>query len=65
TRPALRTTAFFTTAGRLGDDAGPLDSALLAREYRDVFVTTGFVGLLVPVVSMIARLLGRILPPPK
>ncbi len=41
TRPALRTTAFFTTEGRLGDDAGPLDSALLAREYRDVFVTTG------------------------
>jgi mannose-6-phosphate isomerase-like protein (cupin superfamily) len=64
TRPALRTTAFFTTAGRLGDDAGPLDSALLAREYRDVFVTTGFIGLLVPVVGRIARLLGRTLPPP-
>ncbi len=63
TRPALRTTAFFTTAGRLGDDAGPLDSALLAREYRDVFVTTGFIGLLVPAVSRIARLLGRTLPP--
>ena len=64
TRPALRTTAFFTTAGRLGDDTGPLDSALLAREYRDVFVTTGFIGLLVPVVSRIARMLGRTLPPP-
>jgi mannose-6-phosphate isomerase-like protein (cupin superfamily) len=64
TRPALRTAAFFTTAGQLGDDAGPLDSALLAREYRDVFVTTGLVGLLVPVVSRIARLLGRKLPTP-
>ena len=64
TRPALRTTAFFTAAARLGDNAGPLDSALLAREHRDVFVTTGFIGLLVPVVSRIARMLGRTLPPP-
>lgn len=64
TRPALRSTDFFITAGRLGDDAGPLDAALLAHEYRDVFVATGVIGLLVPVVARIARLLGRTLPRP-
>ncbi len=64
TRPALRTTAFFTTAGQLGDDAGLLDSALLAHEYRDVFKATGVIGLFVPVVGRIARLLGRRLPTP-
>jgi mannose-6-phosphate isomerase-like protein (cupin superfamily) len=62
TRPALRTTAFFTTAARLGDDMGLLDSALLAHEYRDVFLLTGPTRLLVPVVARVARLAGRSLP---
>lgn len=62
TRPALRTTEFFTTAAAL-EGAGPLESALLAHEYRDVFRATGVVGLLVPIVGRLAALLGRRLPP--
>ena len=65
TRPALRTTDFFTAAAMLGDDAGPLDSALLAHEYRDVFRATGAIGLLVPVLGRLARLGGRALPAPE
>lgn len=64
TRPALRTTEFFTTAARLGDDAGLLDSALLAHEFRDVFRVTGPLGLVVPVVARLAVLSGRSLPRP-
>jgi mannose-6-phosphate isomerase-like protein (cupin superfamily) len=62
TRPALRTTAFFSTAARLGDDMGLLDSALLAQEYRDVFRLTGAIRLLVPAVAGLARLARRSLP---
>lgn len=62
TRPALRTTAFFTTAARLGDEMGLLDAALLAHEFRDVFRPTGVTRALVPVVARLARLLGRRLP---
>jgi mannose-6-phosphate isomerase-like protein (cupin superfamily) len=63
TRPALRTTAFFSTAARLGDDMDLLDSALLADEYRDVFRLTGATRLLVPIVARLARLARRSLPP--
>lgn len=62
TRPALRTGEFFATTARLGDDAGLLDSALLARTYRDVFRLTGPLGAIVPLVGGLARLLGRRLP---
>jgi mannose-6-phosphate isomerase-like protein (cupin superfamily) len=61
TRPALRSETFFRTAAVLGD-AGLLDGALLAREYRDVFGVTGALGLAVPIVAAVARLLGRRLP---
>jgi hypothetical protein len=64
TRPALRTTEFFTVAARLGDDLGLLDSALLAHEYRDVFAPTGVLGKLVPMVAKLAVLRGRRLPEP-
>jgi mannose-6-phosphate isomerase-like protein (cupin superfamily) len=62
TRPALRTTDFFSTAARLGDDASPLDLALLAHEYRDVFRLVGPRAPLVPVVARVARWTGRSLP---
>jgi mannose-6-phosphate isomerase-like protein (cupin superfamily) len=62
TRPALRTTDFFLTAARLGEDAGTLRLGLLAHEYRDVFRPTGAVALLVPVVGRLARLRGLTLP---
>jgi mannose-6-phosphate isomerase-like protein (cupin superfamily) len=65
TRPALRTTDFFTTAARLGDDMGLLDAALLAHEYRDVFRLTGPKRYLVPVVARLAALRGRALPRPR
>jgi quercetin dioxygenase-like cupin family protein len=64
TRPALRTTAFFTTAARQGADRSVLDAALLADEYRDVFRLTGPVRRLVPVLARIAKLRGRRLPDP-
>jgi mannose-6-phosphate isomerase-like protein (cupin superfamily) len=63
TRPALRTTTFFTTAARLGDEMRLLDAALLAHEFRDVFRPTGVNRMLVPMVGSLARLLGRRLPP--
>jgi mannose-6-phosphate isomerase-like protein (cupin superfamily) len=63
TRPALRTTAFFSTAARLGE-AGLLDSALLAREFREVFQLAGPTRALVPPLAGVARLLGRSLPEP-
>jgi mannose-6-phosphate isomerase-like protein (cupin superfamily) len=62
TRPALRTTEFFTVAARLGDDRGLLEGALLADEYDDVFVLTGPARMLVPVLAKVARLRGRSLP---
>jgi mannose-6-phosphate isomerase-like protein (cupin superfamily) len=62
TRPALRTTEFFTVAARLGDDRRLLDAALLADEYDDVFVLTGPTRRLVPVLATVARLRGRSLP---
>jgi mannose-6-phosphate isomerase-like protein (cupin superfamily) len=65
TRPALRTTAFFTVAARLGDNMTLLDAALLAHEYRDVFEPTGVVGRLVPVLAKLAVRRGRALPGPR
>ena len=62
TRPALRTTAFFSLAARVGPAMGMLDAALLAHESRDVFRPTGINGVLVPVVGRLARLIGRRLP---
>jgi mannose-6-phosphate isomerase-like protein (cupin superfamily) len=62
TRPALRTTEFFTAAARLGDDRKLLDAALLADEYDDVFVLTSPTRLLVPVLARLARRRGRSLP---
>jgi hypothetical protein len=62
TRSALRTTAFFSTAARLGEDMGVLDSSLLAHEYRDVLRLTEATQFLVPVVAGLARLAGRSLP---
>jgi mannose-6-phosphate isomerase-like protein (cupin superfamily) len=63
TRPALRTTSFFTTAARLGDEVRLLDAGLLAHEFRDVFRPTGVNRMLVPMVGSLARFLGRRLPP--
>lgn len=62
TRPALRTTEFFTVGARLGDAPGVLVSALLAHRYQDVFRVTGPVGALVPLLAAVARALGRRLP---
>jgi mannose-6-phosphate isomerase-like protein (cupin superfamily) len=62
TRPALRTTEFFTTAARLGDGGGVLDQALLAHEFRDVFRLTGPRAIVVPVLGRFARSVGRTLP---
>ena len=62
TRPALRTTAFFWTVGRLGEDPSLLDTALLAHEFRDVLRPTGVQGALVPVVGRLATVIGRRLP---
>ena len=61
TRPALRTTEFFLTAVALGG-ADPLDQALLAQEFRDVFRITGPARVAVVVLGRVARLLGRSLP---
>lgn len=61
TRPALRSEAFYRTAAELGE-AGPLESALMAHEYRDVFRPTGLLSVVVPPVAAVARLLGRKLP---
>jgi mannose-6-phosphate isomerase-like protein (cupin superfamily) len=63
TRPALRTGEFFSVAARLGEDRGLLDAALLAHEYRDVFQLCGPAGRLVPILSGLARIRGRSLPP--
>jgi mannose-6-phosphate isomerase-like protein (cupin superfamily) len=64
TRPALRTGEFFSVAHELGDAAGPLRSALLAHEYRDVFRASGLLGALVPILAAVARILRRRLPAP-
>jgi mannose-6-phosphate isomerase-like protein (cupin superfamily) len=59
TRPALRTSDFFTVAARLGDDMGLLDAALLAHEYRDVFRLVGPAGPIVPILARLATRRGR------
>jgi len=61
TRPALRSEIFFRTAAALGD-AGALEQAMLAHEFRDVFRVSGPLALLVPALAALARLLGRSLP---
>lgn len=63
TRPALRTGEFFVQAAKIGSGSSPLDGALLAHEYRDVFRPSGLVGLLVPVIARVARVAGRRLAP--
>jgi mannose-6-phosphate isomerase-like protein (cupin superfamily) len=60
TRPALRSEAFLRTAADMGA-SGPLERALLAHEYRDVFRATGLLGWR-PRSSPESRLLGRSLP---
>jgi quercetin dioxygenase-like cupin family protein len=61
TRPALRTTEFFATVAQLGQ-AGPLDAALLAYEYRDVFRLAGGLRFALPLVARVAALMGKQLP---
>lgn len=61
TRPALRTTEFFATVGRM-DGAGVLPSALLAHSFRDVFRATGPTGWLTPIIGRFAPLVGSRLP---
>ena len=61
---ALRSEAFFATAAMVGG-SGLLDQALLAREYRDVFRVPGLLGVVIPLVAAVARLLGRRLPEPR
>lgn len=62
TRPALRSREFFVTASRLSQN--PLDGAMLASEYRDVFRLNGPAALAVPVLASLGRLTGRRLPNP-
>jgi mannose-6-phosphate isomerase-like protein (cupin superfamily) len=62
TTPALRTGEFFSAAARLGDGASPLDSAVLAHHYRDVFRATGALRLAIPVLALVGKLVGRRLP---
>ncbi len=61
TRPALRSETFFRTAAALGE-SGPLESALLAHTYGDVFRASGLLGLVIPLGAGVAGLLGRKLP---
>jgi mannose-6-phosphate isomerase-like protein (cupin superfamily) len=56
TRPALRSEEFFAATSKLS--GSPLDGALLASEYRDVFRLAGPAGLAVPVLARLARLRG-------
>jgi mannose-6-phosphate isomerase-like protein (cupin superfamily) len=63
TRPALRSEAFYATAAKLGE-AGVLERALLAHEYRDVFRAAGVLGVAIAALAAVGRLLGRRLPPP-
>lgn len=60
TRPALRSQQFFATAAAIS--TSPLDGALLADEFADVFRLAGPMALAVPVLARIARLSGRRLP---
>lgn len=62
TRPALRSEAFYAATAKLS--ASPLEGALLAHEYRDVFRVSGPVAFVVPVLARIGRLIGRELPRP-
>ena len=59
TRPALRTGDFFYRAHLLGTDAGPIELALLAHEYRDVFRLCGPASHFVPLLAGVARLRRR------
>lgn len=60
TRPALRSESFFAATAMLS--GSPLDGALLANEYRDVFRLSGPAALAVPVLALVGRLVGRDLP---
>ena len=65
TRPALRTENFFESIVGLGGagKAGALQTAVIAREYRDEFRATkpspAIQAVVVPVLASIGRLLGR------
>jgi mannose-6-phosphate isomerase-like protein (cupin superfamily) len=65
TRPALRTENFFETIVRRGGagKAGPLQTAMIASEYRDEFRATSpppaIQTVVVPMLATIGRLLGR------
>lgn len=56
-RPALRSEEFFAATARLSGN--PLDAALLASEYADVFRLSGPAGLAVPALALLGRLTGR------
>jgi mannose-6-phosphate isomerase-like protein (cupin superfamily) len=60
TRPALRSEEFFAATATLA--SGPVDGAVLASEYRDVFRLSGPVAVAVPVLALLGRLTGRRLP---
>lgn len=62
TRPALRSGEFFSTASHIS--TSPLDGALLANEFRDVFRLSGPAAMAVPVLAVVSRLTGRRLPEP-
>jgi mannose-6-phosphate isomerase-like protein (cupin superfamily) len=62
TRPALRSEEFYAATAVLSPS--PIDGALLANEYRDVFRLSGPAALLVPVLARLGRLRGRDLPRP-
>lgn len=57
TRPALRSEGFYAATAMLSGN--PVDGALLANEYRDVFRLSGPAALAVPVLALVGRLVGR------
>lgn len=56
TRPALRSEEFYAATAVLSPS--PIDGALLANEYRDVFRLSGLAALLVPALARLGRLRG-------
>lgn len=62
TRPALRSGEFFAATSMLS--TSPVDGAVLANEFRDVFRLSGPAALAVPVLARLGRLMGRKLPRP-
>ena len=60
TRPALRSEEFYAATAML--PGNPVDGALLASEYRDVFRLSGPAAWLVPILARMGRLAGRRLP---